>query len=202
MTEPDGSRHTEDVQDMDLGVLPSGVRLFVRRKGDNGEWHGYNSDYFYFFHDTSPDVNKDENVPRVYTLYERQGGPAGAKKSKVHQAVGEQWVAPANHWVQFRAKGNCRPLAGNTGEARNTSVIVRYEQNYTFNRYGQGLTFDEVVWESGVGSGPQEVQIYGRKGGKSCGWIGWSSSWAWSEPVEIFWNRGRLTTEPKRYCGW
>jgi hypothetical protein len=99
--------------------------------------------------------------------------------------------------VQFRARGDCRPLAENSGEAQNHSVIERYERDYTFNRYGQSLTFEEVVWErTGV-----EVQIYGRMAGRSCGWIGWIAPWGSSEPVEVHWSRGRLAQEPDRVCG-
>jgi GH25 family lysozyme M1 (1,4-beta-N-acetylmuramidase) len=185
---PDGRQ--EDVQDMDLGG-----GMFVRRKGNNGEWHRHNGQFFWLIHDTSPDVG-DEGIPRVYTLY--KNGVPGAPKSKVFQAVGEQWKEEGVHHVQFRAKADCRLLAENSGAASNSSIITRYEKNFTLNRYGQNLTFDEVIFEkTGV-----ETQIYGRKDGRSCGWIGWSAPWGESEPVEIHWNRGRLTVEPKRWCNW
>jgi murein DD-endopeptidase MepM/ murein hydrolase activator NlpD len=185
---PDGRQ--EDVQDMDLGG-----GMFVRRKGSNGEWHRHNGHFFWLIHDTSPDVGK-EGIERVYTLY--KNGQPGAPKSKVFQAVGELWKEDGVHHVQFRAKADCRKLDENSGAASNSSIITRHEKNYTFNRYGQNLTFDEVIFErTGV-----ETQIYGRKDGKSCGWIGWEAPWGSSEPVEIHWNRGRLTVEPKRWCNW
>ncbi len=99
--------------------------------------------------------------------------------------------------VVFRARDDCRPLGENSGQAQNHSTVTRHERNYTFNRYGQELTFDEVIWEkTGV-----ETQIYGRKDGKSCGWIGWDAPWGSCEPVEIHWNRGRMSREPNRMCG-
>lgn len=190
MTRPDGSTHSEDVQDMDLGG-----GMFVRRKGNNGEWHKVDGQFFYLIHDTSPDKDSQGN-DRVYSLY--KDGKAGAPKSKLLQAVNETWVEPGAHVVQFRSKSSCLPLPENSGTAVNSSRITRYERNYTFNRYGQNLTFDEVVWEkTGV-----ETQIYGRKDNRSCGWIGWESPWGESEPVEIHWDRGRLTQEPKRWCNW
>lgn len=189
MTRPDGTQHSEDVQDMDLGG-----GLFVRRKGSNGEWHRYDDQFFYLVHDTSPDVGT-EGVARVYTLY--KDGKPGAPKSKRYQAVGEAWVENGLHRVRFRARHGCRDLMENSGEAQNRSTITRRVYNYTFNRYGQGLTFDEVLFEqTGV-----EAQIYGRKDGRSCGWIGWEAPWGSSEPVAIYWDRGRLTQEPERYCG-
>ncbi len=179
----------EDVQDMELGG-----GLFVRRKGGNGEWHRYDDHYFYLVHDTSPDVGA-EGIERVYTLY--KDGVPGAPKSRRFQAVGEEWHEAGLHRVQFRARQGCRPLAENSGDAQNHSTIVRHERDYTFNGYGQALTFDEVIWErTGV-----ETQIYGRKDGRACGWIGWVAPWGSSEPVEIHWNRGRLTVEPQRWCG-
>lgn len=51
MTHSDGTTHSEDIQDMELAD-----GLFVRRKNTNGEWHRYDSSYFYLVHDTSPDV--------------------------------------------------------------------------------------------------------------------------------------------------
>jgi hypothetical protein len=184
---PDGQQ--EDVQDMELGG-----GLFVRRKGGNGEWHRYDSQFFYLVHDTSP-APGTEGVERVYTLY--KSGQPGAPKSKRYQAVGEEWNEDGLHTVTFRAREGCRPLGENSGQAKNHSTITRHERNYTFNTYGQNLTFDEVVWEqTGV-----ETQIYGRKDGRACGWIGWAAPWGSSEPVEIHWNRGRLTQEPKRICG-
>lgn len=180
----------EDVQDMQLGN-----GLFVRRKNSLGEWHRYDNTYFYLVHDTSP-APGSEGVERVYTLY--KDGAAGAPKSAIQQVVGEKWFEIGLHHVQFRAKDNCRDLAENSGSAQNSSKIVRYERNYTFNGYGQNLTFDEVIWEQ---TG-QETQIYGRKDGKSCGWIGWAAPWGSSEPVEIHWDRGRLTEEPDRFCNW
>lgn len=184
---PSGAQ--EDVQDLELGG-----GLFVRRKGGNGEWHRYDDQYFYLVHDTSPDVGS-EGIERVYTLY--KDGVPGAPKSRRYQAVGEQWHEQGLHRLRFRARYGCGDLAENSGDARNTSVITRHERNYTFNRYGQGLTFDEVVWEqTGV-----ETQIYGRKDGRSCGWIGWVAPWGSSEPVEVHWNRGRLAREPERVCG-
>jgi len=179
----------EDVQDMELGG-----GLFVRRKGNLGEWHRYDESFFYLVHDTSPDAGT-EGIPRVYTLY--KNGKPGAPKSRRYQAVGEQWHEQGLHRVQFRARDDCRALAENSGDAQNHSVIERHERNYTFNRYGQGLTFEEVIWErTGV-----EVQIYGRMNGRSCGWIGWVAPWGSSEPVEVHWNRGRLAREPERVCG-
>lgn len=184
---PEGQQ--EDVQDMALGE-----GRFVRRKNDLGEWHSYDGEFFYLLHDTSPAPGA-EGIERVYTL--QKGGRSGAPKSKRFQKVGEVWRETGTHWVQFRAKGDCRPLGENTGAARNESTIVRYARNYTFNSYGQNLTFDEVIWEkTGV-----ETQIYGRMGGRSCGWIGWEAPWGKCEPVEIRWDRGRMTREPERVCG-
>lgn len=185
---PSGAQ--EDVQDMGLGG-----GLFVRRKGSNGEWHRYDEQYFYLIHDTSPDVGT-EGIKRVYTLY--KDGRPGAPKSRRIQAVGEEWHEAGLHQVQFRARHDCRTLAENSGEAQNHSTLTRHERNYTFNRYGQNLTFDEVLWEqTGV-----ETQIYGRKDGRSCGWIGWSAPWGESEPVAIYWDRHRMTHEPDRVCVW
>ncbi|MDE8535510.1 M23 family metallopeptidase, partial [Staphylococcus aureus] len=181
---------TEDVQDKQLG---SG--LFVRRKGNNGEWHQRRADGYYLVHDTSPAPDSQGNE-RVYTLY--KNNVAGAQKSRLSQRIGEGWQENGTHYVQFRAKSDCRNLSENSGNASNSSVITRRETNYTFNRYGQNLTFDEVIWEQ---TG-QETQIYGRKNGKSCGWIGWSAPWGECEPVEIHWDRGILTQEPNRWCGW
>jgi hypothetical protein len=179
----------EDVQDMELGG-----GLFVRRKGGNGEWHRYDDRYFYLVHDTSPAPGA-EGIERVYTLY--KDGMPGAPKSRRFQALGEAWQEDGLHRVQFRARHGCRPLAENSGMAQNRSIIVRHERNFTFNRYGQQLTFDEVIWErTGV-----EMQIYGRQDGRSCGWIGWDAPWGSSEPVEIHWGRGRLRVEPERCCG-
>lgn len=189
MTRSDGTTHSEDIQDMELAD-----GLFVRRKNTNGEWHRYDSSYFYLVHDTSPDVGT-EGVARVYTLY--KDNTPGAPKSRRRQSVGEVWRENGLHRVRFRARHDCRDLTENSGMAQNSSVITRFERNYTFNRYGQNLTFDEVIFErTGV-----ETQIYGRKDGKSCGWIGWQAPWGSSEPVAIYWDRGRLTTEPNRYCG-
>ena len=179
----------EDVQDMELGG-----GLFVRRKGNNGEWHRYDDHYFYLVHDTSPAPGA-EGIERVYTL--TKDGVPGAPKSRRFQAVGEEWHEAGLHRVQFRARQGCRPLAENSGDAQNHSVIVRHERDYTFNGYGQGLTFDEVIWER-TGA---ETQIYGWKDGRACGWIGWDAPWGSSEPVEIHWNRGRLGEEPERCCG-
>jgi hypothetical protein len=190
MTQPDGSTHSEDVQDMELG---GGV--FVRRKGNNGEWHKRDGQYFYLIHDTSPDKDSSGN-DRAYTLY--KDGKPGAPKSKLAQAVNELWTETGTHTVQFRSKIGCLPLAENSGVASNSSRITRHEKNYTFNRYGQSLTFEEVIWEQ---TG-KETQIYARKDGRACGWIGWSAPWGESEPVEIHWDRGRLTQEPKRWCNW
>lgn len=190
MTRPDGSTHSEDVQDMDLGK-----GLFVRRKGNNGEWHKVDGQYFYLIHDTSPDKDSQGNE-RVYSLY--KDGKSGAPKSKLVQAVNELWKETGTHVVQFRSKRDCRSLSENSGYASNSSQITRYEKNYTFNRHGQALTFDEVVWEK---TG-EEMQIYGRKDGRSCGWIGWSAPWGESEPIEVHWDRGRLTREPEIWCSW
>ncbi|MFW6183539.1 MAG: N-acetylmuramoyl-L-alanine amidase, partial [Chloroflexota bacterium] len=185
-----GRETNEDVQDLELGN-----GLFVRRKNRNGEWHRYDDTHFYLVHDTSPDADSN-GVARVYTLF--KDGQPGAPKSKLEQRVGETWQEDGKHLVQFRAKDDCRALAENSGEAQNSSVIVRYEQDYTFDSYGQALTFDEVVWEkTGV-----ETQIYGRKDGRSCGWIGWQSPWGVAEPVELHWDRDRLTKEPDRVCDW
>lgn len=184
---PSGAQ--EDVQDLELGD-----GMFVRRKGNNGEWHRYDTGYFSLIHDTSPAVGTG-GVERVYTLY--KDGVPGAPKSRRFQVLGQEWVEDGLHRVQFRAKRGCGLLAENSGMAQNRSVITRYERGYTFNRYGQVLTFDEVVWEkTGV-----ELQIYGRKDGRGCGWIGWSAPWGESEPVEIHWDRGRLAAEPNRWCG-
>jgi hypothetical protein len=184
---PEGNQ--EDIQDMDLGG-----GLFVRRKNSLGEWYRYDDQFFYLVHDTSP-APGTEGIERVYTLY--KDGKPGAPKSKRYQAVGEEWHEAGLHKVVFRAKDNCRPLGENSGDAQNHSTITRHERNYTFNRYGQALTFDEVIWEkTGV-----EMQIYGRKDGRACGWIGWDAPWGSSEPVEIHWNRGRATQEPSRICG-
>lgn len=185
---PEGNQ--EDVQDMELGN-----GLFVRRKNSLGEWHRRDNNLFYLVHDTSP-APGGEGVERVYSLY--KNGQPGAPKSKVQQTIGEVWTESGTHFVQFRAKNGCRILSENSGNAQNSSVIVRYERNYRFNTYGQNLVFEEVVWEkTGV-----ETQIYGRMNGRSCGWLGWHSPWGSSEPVEIHWDRGRMTQEPNRYCSW
>ncbi len=184
---PEGQQ--EDVQDLELGG-----GLFVRRKNSLGEWHRYDDEFFYLVHDTSP-APGTEGIDRVYTLF--KDGRPGAPKSRRRQAVGEEWHEAGLHSVVFRAKEGCRPLGENSGQAQNHSTIVRYERDWTFNRYGQGLTFDEVIWErTGV-----EMQIYSRKDGKSCGWIGWDAPWGSCEPVEIHWDRGRMTHEPSRVCG-
>jgi len=184
---PEGQQ--EDVQDMELGG-----GLFVRRKNGLGEWHRYDDNHFHLLHDTSP-APGSEGIERVYSL--QKSGKPGAPKSRRFQKVGELWQETGVHWVQFRAKGDCRPLAENSGAASNQSCIVRHERNFTFNSYGQNLTFDEVIWEK-TGD---ETQIYGRKDGRSCGWIGWEAPWGSSEPVEVHWDRGRLTKEPDRVCG-
>lgn len=185
---PDGRQ--EDIQDMDLGG-----GSFVRRKNDLGEWWRVDGQFFYLIHDTSPDVG-GEGVERVYTL--TKGSLPGAPKNPLSMTVGQSWQEAGTHYVQLRAKEGCRLLSENSGFAQNTAVLVDHKTNYTFNAYGQGLTFDEVVWiKTGV-----EMQIYGRKDGKAVGWIGWEAPWGKSEPVEVHWDRPPMTAEPKRYCSW
>lgn len=182
----------EDVQDMELG---GGV--YVRRKNNLAEWHKRDGTFFYLIHDTSPAPGA-EGIERVYTLY--KSNVPGAPKSKIQQVVGELWTESGTHLVQFRAKDGCRNLSENSGNATNSSKITRYEKNYTFNGYGQNLTFEEVVWEQTGG----ETQIYGRRNGRSCGWIGWQETPTSpvTEPVEIYFDRGKMTVEPNRYCNW
>lgn len=185
---PNGGQ--EDIQDMSL----SGG-MFVRRKNALGEWWKVDSQFFYLVHDTSPSKDS-QGTERVYTL--TKNGTPGAPMIPVSLALNQAWQEPGSHNVQFRAKSDCRLLNENSGDAQNSVILVRYEKNFTFNRYGQNLTFDEVVWLKHK----TETQIYGRKGGKSCGWIGWSAPWGESEPVEIYWDRPTMTTEPNRYCSW
>lgn len=184
----DGSQ--EDVQDMALGG-----GLFVRRKNGLGEWWRVDDDYFYLIHDTSPAPGSD-GMQRVYTL--TKNGRPGAPKNRVTQRVGEAWQEAGTHHVQFRAAAGCMALTENSGEAQNLAAVTRYEMSYTFNRYGQHLTFDEAVWlQTGA-----ETQIYGRIDGRAAGWIGWEAPWGASEVVEVHWDRGVMTEEPERYCSW
>jgi hypothetical protein len=186
----DGHETNEDVQDMELGG-----GMYVRRKNSQGEWWRRDASLFHLIHDTSPDPGGD-GVPRLYTLY--KGGAAGAPKNPVSMTVGTVWRESGHHFVQFRARHGCYDLNENSGFSQNSAVITRLESNFTFNSYGQNLTFDSVIWiQTGV-----ETQVYARKDGRSCGWVGWAAPWGYSEPVEIHWNRGRMTQEPDRICSW
>ena len=179
----------EDVQEMSLGG-----GLSVRRKGSNGEWWQYSTNYAYLVHDTSPSPDSQGNE-RVYTLY--KNGSVGAPKNPSKMKLGETWYETGDHYVQFRAKNGCRDLSENSGYAQNYCKLARYEQNHTFNSYGQNITLDEVIWlETSNG----ETQIYAKDANKVVGWIGWESSWGSSEIVELHWDRGVLTEEPNRYC--
>jgi hypothetical protein len=178
----------EDIQDMSL---PGG--FWVRRKNQQGEWWKQDSQFYYLVHDTSP-APGSQGVERLYTL--TKNGIPGAPKNPLQMALGGAWQESGSHHVQFKAKNNCALLPENSGNAQNTAVLTRHETNYTFNTYGQGLVFDEVIW---IQTG-QETQIYGRHNGQSAGWLGWSAPWGQSEPVEIYWDRGRMTQEPNRIC--
>jgi hypothetical protein len=184
------SGNQEDVQDMDLGN-----GMWVRRKNVNGEWWKIANGYAWLIHDTSPSPQLDGKT-RVYTLYENN--VPGAKKNPLLMALNETWTNTAAHWVQFRSKIGCNNLEENSGWATNFTKLVDYKQNYTFNTYGQNLKFDEVIWLLTTNG---EVQIYGKKDGKVCGWLGWQSEWSSSEPVELYWDRGVMTVEPNRFCG-
>lgn len=181
----------EDVQDM---ILENG--LFVRRKNNLAEWWRMGDQYYYLIHDTSPSPGS-QGIERVYTLT-RNGFP-GAPMMPLALGMNQPWSESGTHHVQFRSKTNCSPLSENSGEATNTASLIRRERNYVFNSYGQNLMIDEAIWIKTAGG---EIQIYGRKNGKSCGWIGWEAPWGRSEVVEIHWDRPAMTTEPNRFCSW
>jgi Peptidase family M23 len=184
----------EDVQDLQLGN-----GLYVRRKNQLAEWWKVDGQYFYLVHDTSPapaESGPEQGIERVYTI--TKGGQPGAPKNPLAMAVGQSWTESGSHQVQFKAKADCKLLVTNSGNATNTAVLTDYKQNYVFNGYGQNLKFEEVIWlQTG-----QETQIYGRKDGKPCGWLGGSAPWWSSEPVEIHWDRPPMVSEPNRYCSW
>lgn len=185
-----GNISQEDVQDM---LLSGG--MYVRRKNSLAEWWRKTSTHFELLHDTSPS-NGTQNIPRVYTI--TKNGLVGAPKNPIMMQQGVQWSESGNHHVQFRAKSDCKLLGENSGYAQNSAILIDYKTNYTFNTFGQNLTFDEVIWiKTGV-----ETQLYGRIDGKPAGWIGWAAPWGSSEPVEIHWDRGAMTHEPNRYCNW
>lgn len=185
---PNGGQ--EDVQDM---LLKGG--LFVRRKNALAEWWKSDTQFYYLVHDTSPAPDSQGNE-RVYTL--SKNAVAGAPMMPLSLAVNQSWQESGTHNVQFRAKSDCRLLSENSGAAQNAAALVRYEKNFTFNRYGQNLIFDEVIWLKHK----TETQIYARKDGKPCGWIGWSAPWGESETVELYWDRPPMMQEPNRFCSW
>jgi hypothetical protein len=169
--------------------------MFVRRKNSLAEWWKSDGQFYYLVHDTSPDKDSQGNE-RVYTL--TKGGVVGAPMMPTLLVLNQSWTESGTHLVQFRAKSDCRLLPENSGSAQNSVTLIRYEKNFVFNTYGQNLMFDEVIWLKHK----TETQIYGRKDGKPCGWIGWQAPWGQTEPVEIYWDRPPMPTEPNRYCPW
>lgn len=177
---PDGSQ--EDFQSYDYG---SGT--WVMAKGSNGEWWRFDSQFIYLVEDTSP-APDSQGRARFYRV------TPGMWCQRM-QEVGVTFN-DGGHVVQFYSKSTCEPLDENSGQASNNTTVLRLEDNYTFNTYGQNLTLDQVLFVQGN----TEIQIFARHEGKALGRVGWQAEWGESEIVELYFDRPPLSQPPQRFC--
>ena len=151
------------------------------------EFWTFDDNFIYLKADTSPDPDS-QGTPRLYKV-----NPG--RYAKKFMRVGETFNDGGHH-VQFYAKEDCRMLPENSGYSANNTTFVAFERNYRFNRYNQNIILDEVI----ILRGNVEMQFFARHQGRSLGRVAWQSPWGDSEIVELYFDRGRLTMPPRRYC--
>lgn len=156
-------------------------------KNSLAEFWEFDNNYIYLKKDTSPAPDSQGN-DRLYIV-------EPGKYAKRYMSIGETYN-DGGHYVQFYRKSDCQPLSENSGHSGNNTTVLRLEENYTFNTYGQNLTLDEVLFIQGN----TEIQVFARHNGKSLGRVAWMSSWGNSEIVELYFDRGELTEPPEEYC--
>jgi murein DD-endopeptidase MepM/ murein hydrolase activator NlpD len=176
---PDGSG--EDFRDWHDG------QWWAMQKNQLAEWWFYDDDYIYLREDTSP-APADDGTERCYKV-------TPGRWCRRFQRVGETFD-DGGHTVQFYSKATCQPHEQNSGQARNVTAVLSVRRPYTFNKYGQNLTLDEVLFVQGN----TETQVFARHQGRPLGRVAWSSPWGESEIVELYFDRGRLAKAPARCC--
>lgn len=151
------------------------------------EFWQWDDSYIYLTQDTSPGPDS-MGTPRLYKV-------TPGIYAKRYMAIGETF-RDGGHTVQFYAKADCRKLLENSGASQNVTTILDLRTNYTFNRYGQNLTLDSVLFVQGN----TETQIFAKHEGRSLGRVGWTSPWDQSEIVALHFDRGYLLAPPRKYC--
>lgn len=151
------------------------------------EFWSHDSQYIYLTKDTSPADASDGTK----TMYIVNPGRWAKRRMRVGETFND-----GGHVVQFYNKLTCEPHPERSGNASNTTTLLDYRTNFTFNRYGQGITLDEVIFLKGN----TEIQIFARHNGVAYGRVGWDAPWGQSEVVEIRTDRGILTVPPREFC--
>jgi hypothetical protein len=196
---PDGTRQGQDVQDMSLG---NGV--FVRSKSSNGtsaEWWKLDGNYAYLIADTSP-------APDTMYTIAKNGTVGNSPKNPVYMYLGEYWQESGSHFVQFKYKNGCANITQPpTGTNVNTAKLLWRNQSYQFPKMPVTLDVIALLTTNGetqlyAKTNQQSASHYAVPVGLSIGWCGWFAEWGRAELEELYWNRGQLTKEPNRYCGW
>jgi hypothetical protein len=173
----------EDFRDYDYG---GGYWAMV--KNSLAEFWHTDGTYIYLTSDTSPGNCPSHDRDRCYKV--------NPGRWCLNYMTGGVAFHDGGHHVQFYHKDNCSTCADNSGGSSNTTTVTRIEHDHTFNRYGQNITLDEVIFVQGN----TETQIFARHDGKALGRVGWVSDWGNSEIVELHWNRGALQDPPEGCC--
>lgn len=151
------------------------------------EFWAFDDNFIYLKQDTSPDPDS-QGTPRLYKV---EPGRYARRVMRVGDVYHD-----GGHYVQFYAKSDCRMLPENSGHSSNNTRVLKLERNYRFNRYGQNIVLDEVLFLQGN----SETQVFARHQGRALGRVAWASPWGDSEIVELYFDRGQLTMPPRRYC--
>lgn len=127
--------------------------------------------------DVSPD-NASDGTQRYYVV--SKDGQYGSPYARTTMRIGEVF-RDHGHKVQFYAQKTGAAHPEHSGQAANTTTLVAYHKNYTFNTYNQGVTLDEVIEVQGN----TETHWFAVRNGVSLGRVAWKSAWGRSEISEI-----------------
>jgi len=170
---------TETFQSQSSGLM------FYQVKNSQYEELYESGDFIWRGLDTSPGGAPNEaerpGEPRYYRQFEE--GKQMARWCPRFMKVGQSWIAPSPHTVQFYYKSDCAPSSANSGQATNQITLVAWHETKTWN----GITVSDVIELRS----PFETYFYA----KGWGLVAWGMGTKQSAISEVLSGRPPLVRE-------